>query len=648
MNIRQTLVCATLSLLCACGGGGGGGNAGPIASITISPAAMSLATGKTQQLTATAKDADGNIAGGVAFTWRSSSPSVASVDASGLVTGLVTGSTTLTATAQGITSPVAEVTVVSTDTAYYIPFSNEATGPITLTGLSLVSAANPSAKPIVVTAAALDGPVLPFVHGYASFYSWKYDPTLMQATSLKPVVEVYASGGHFYRVSLTDPAGGAVQLSNATYVHVCAMYELQEGPVGGSAPNYVGASVDTVPGDNCATAADVQQWIMALSDGPTDAPVVLSAGIYPLAVFWDTRTGLGTGLLVQDGTTLVLFNNNLQPAKTLLTGLTANFPLSFGQIDGTVLLDEETYDGTSVPGTSTDDYYLVTSSGATKVASHSTSSTSTYFSTPSCSFSDFVFGQEAGKQFVFSYPGTSGNLDIYTVAAAGGSPRKVFSAAGTCLDGIAGASSTHAVLEVTTTKSFGDESIGFSGGVSQTPIRLTGFDKATQYSGISFLNGDQAWLFPINGSALPVVDITTGKVLKSFPGMLMAGEAWSGYDATIGVLRSSVVLASVHADSTPCVSTGLEVDAFESVDTTSFNATPMSDGSAFPLCISFTEMAGPGPVIAGNLAPLNKGFTLSALGLSPDDLQLTQGIAKPTSGNNRFLNLLLPTAGYFH
>ena len=645
MTIRLLLACATLSLLCACGGGGGSA-AGPIASIDITPAASDLGEGATLQLTATAKDAAGNVVSS-AFTWKSSSPDIASVSASGLVAGLVTGSTTLTATADGITSPAAEVTVVSTDTAYYIPFSNEATGPIVLTGLSLLNAANPSAKPITVTSAALDGPVLPFVHGFATFYSWKYDATRMQATSLKPAYEVYASGGHFYRVSLTDPSGGAVQLSNATYVHACAIYELQEGPVGGSAPNYVGASVDTVPGDNCATAADMQQWIMALGDGPSDAPLVLSAGIYPLAVFWDTSTGLGTGFLIQDGTNLEFADTDLHLVRTLRTGLTANFPFTFGEIDGTVLLDEETFDGSSSPHTSTDDFYLVTSKGATKVASHSVTSNSAYF-TSSCSFSDIVFGQEAGKQFVFSYPNTNGKLDIYTVAAGGGSPRKVYSAAGTCLDGIAGASSTHAVLQVTTTNSFGDESIGFNTGVSQKPIRLTGFDKATKYSGISFVNGDQAWLFPINGSALPVVDITNGKVLKSFPGTVMAGEVWSGYDATIGALRSSVILAVENHDSTPCVSTGLQADSFESVDTTSFNTTPMSDTGGFPLCISFTEMAGPGPVIAGNLAPLNKGFTLSALGLSPGDLQLTQGTTKPTSGNERFLNLLLPTAAYFH
>jgi probable HAF family extracellular repeat protein len=71
-----------------------------IAKVEITPSEATLSVGQTVQLTATAKDADGNIvlvpAGG--FSWQSSNPAVAEVDSSGKVTAKAEGSATITAT----------------------------------------------------------------------------------------------------------------------------------------------------------------------------------------------------------------------------------------------------------------------------------------------------------------------------------------------------------------------------------------------------------------------------------------------------------------------------------------------------------------------------------------------------------------------
>ncbi|HKW40089.1 MAG TPA: Ig-like domain-containing protein, partial [Gemmatimonadales bacterium] len=82
------------------GGGGGGGGGNAVASVSVSPPSACLAAGQTVQLTATVKDSAGNVTGR-AVTWVSSNPGVASVDASGLVTGVTFGSTTITATSKG-------------------------------------------------------------------------------------------------------------------------------------------------------------------------------------------------------------------------------------------------------------------------------------------------------------------------------------------------------------------------------------------------------------------------------------------------------------------------------------------------------------------------------------------------------------------
>src|SRR6266700_2070947 len=92
----------------------------PVASVTVSPAAASLTAGATTQLTATPTDSNGTALTGRAVTWATGNPAVATVSASGLVTGGAAGSATVTATSEGqsgtsaitVTNvPVASVTV---------------------------------------------------------------------------------------------------------------------------------------------------------------------------------------------------------------------------------------------------------------------------------------------------------------------------------------------------------------------------------------------------------------------------------------------------------------------------------------------------------------------------------------------------------
>ena len=76
-------------------------SAGAVSSITITPASGSVAQGKTLQLAASFKDAEGNSVSGGTVAWSSTSRSVASVSSSGLVTGVAVGSATIIGTASG-------------------------------------------------------------------------------------------------------------------------------------------------------------------------------------------------------------------------------------------------------------------------------------------------------------------------------------------------------------------------------------------------------------------------------------------------------------------------------------------------------------------------------------------------------------------
>jgi uncharacterized protein YjdB len=92
----------------------------PVALVTVTPASTGLFVGQTAQLSVTTKDSAGNVLTGRTITWASSSTTVATVSAAGLVTATAAGSATITATSEGksgtatvtvTVAPVASVTV---------------------------------------------------------------------------------------------------------------------------------------------------------------------------------------------------------------------------------------------------------------------------------------------------------------------------------------------------------------------------------------------------------------------------------------------------------------------------------------------------------------------------------------------------------
>jgi uncharacterized protein YjdB len=96
------------ALFSGCSGDAGDGiqEPTPVTRITISAPTTRIRVGDTVQLTATARGADGNLLEGRVFTWTSGIGTVASVSASGLVTGLVKGASEIRATAEGVTGVI--------------------------------------------------------------------------------------------------------------------------------------------------------------------------------------------------------------------------------------------------------------------------------------------------------------------------------------------------------------------------------------------------------------------------------------------------------------------------------------------------------------------------------------------------------------
>ncbi|MEO8140852.1 MAG: Ig-like domain-containing protein, partial [Gemmatimonadota bacterium] len=95
--IRLTIALAGLTLLAACGSTNSNTPASPVASISISPINPTVKTAKTVQLTAVALDSAGAVLSQAPITWAVIDPTMATISAGGLITGLTAGATTVTA-----------------------------------------------------------------------------------------------------------------------------------------------------------------------------------------------------------------------------------------------------------------------------------------------------------------------------------------------------------------------------------------------------------------------------------------------------------------------------------------------------------------------------------------------------------------------
>lgn len=81
-----------------------------MASVAVSPNGAGIQVGGTAQFTATPRDASGDALTGRTVTWTSSNPAVATVSATGRVTAVSAGSTSIRATSENVVGQ-ASVTV---------------------------------------------------------------------------------------------------------------------------------------------------------------------------------------------------------------------------------------------------------------------------------------------------------------------------------------------------------------------------------------------------------------------------------------------------------------------------------------------------------------------------------------------------------
>jgi hypothetical protein len=126
----------------------------PVATVTVTLAASSIPLGTVgDQATAVLKDASGNVLQGRTVTWQSSSTTVATVSATGVITTVAVGTSTITATSEGIIGTASvTVTPAPAQTIYWSLFDGQPTTPqIQLTSLPLTAGSTVTNVPLSTT-----------------------------------------------------------------------------------------------------------------------------------------------------------------------------------------------------------------------------------------------------------------------------------------------------------------------------------------------------------------------------------------------------------------------------------------------------------------------------------------------------------------
>ena len=163
----------------------------PVASVSVSPPTASVVAGQSTTLTATTRDAAGQVVTDRAVTWSSSNTLVATVSSSGVVTAIMPGGAAITATSEG-QSGSSSVTVTA------VPVASVAVTPPTTTMMAGTSATLSATVKDASGATLTDRAV-----------SWSSSNSLVAEVSSAGVVTARSAGSAVIRASSEGQTGTA-------------------------------------------------------------------------------------------------------------------------------------------------------------------------------------------------------------------------------------------------------------------------------------------------------------------------------------------------------------------------------------------------------------------------------------------------------
>jgi uncharacterized protein YjdB len=170
----------------------------PVASVSVTPAAATVAVGQTVQLTATPLDANGAPLSGRVVTWASTNIAVATVAAGGLVTGVAPGNATIAASSEGQNGPS------------LITVSNVAVVPVASVAVSPSSGSVPVGGSLPLTATPQDASGAPLS---GRVVTWSSGNTAIATVSSSGLVTGVGAGGPVTITATSEGKSGTAAIT---------------------------------------------------------------------------------------------------------------------------------------------------------------------------------------------------------------------------------------------------------------------------------------------------------------------------------------------------------------------------------------------------------------------------------------------------
>jgi uncharacterized protein YjdB len=336
----------------------------PVASVTVSPASTSLTVGGTAQLTATDKDAGGNVLAGRSVTWSSSNNATATVNSSGVVTAVAAGSATITASSGGQTgtasvtvgqAPVASVTVtpatssITTGQTLQLTATAYDAGGHVLTGRSVswsssaAAVATVSGSGLVTAAAVGTVKITATIGGQSGSSSITVGPPAVSAVSVSPTQASIGVGGTQQLTAKATSATGTTvtgvtytwSSSNSSMASVSSS-GLVTGVAAGSATITVSAAGKTATANVTVTGTTTSTGSLGYGNQPSGATTISERAFNALA-----EDGWPSPLLYNGGQGAITTDASApkSPSNVLQVTFPAGFPAGDQPYDQAILLD---------------------------------------------------------------------------------------------------------------------------------------------------------------------------------------------------------------------------------------------------------------------------------------------------------------------